>query len=723
MTFHSNYIHDRPATEDTLGRSHFADALSRSLVLPKDSPGLVVGIEGNWGSGKSTLIGFITKNLSEITEDSMPILVEFNPWMVSNTGALVEALIGQIAASIGKDLSSGKKGIETGQKLLGYVGLLKHLKYLKYVPALGWAGHLAEDIPDIAQTVAANAEQGADAGQKAIDDFKKLLPSLDLPQKKNEVVAALDELDRPIVVVIDDLDRLPAEEIRAMIQAIKAVGDFPRVTYLIAYDRSIVARALAADEESGLSYLEKIVQVAYPIPPLSQRQLKKFANGKVLVLLDGLHIILRDYEQERYEEAMSLLTKLARHPRDIVRVVNRLVLSLPATHVEVNVADVIVFEALSQRFPALREAIYTHSSDFTGHFPRGDLISEQDAFDFGGYLAGRDENESKQPWLKHLPKGESDQRISEKACLFLFPTREMGRGDVVFENSLRIADPDRLARLFRMTSIEDVPEVKEIHELLEHPNKLGEALPTDDDKQLLFLLEWLVNYTPSCTSPDVKGCIEKLAEVSNELTGQCRLTDDVARKIATLMECLLRLKSPECDECFLEISQKSPLSIAEKIVLQAVSDQGKWEVQPNSKVSEDRQLISDSALVDRAIQIWMERVREYGDQGTLYKEATLHSILFRFAQFNHQVYDEAYKVISKMCGTNEGLTAFVRYFKENGYSLGDQLMLVEDAEKLAQRIADSTNEDEYQWLIKYLSDEQNIKSIRERAIKLSSPRL
>lgn len=718
MTLHSNYIHDRPATEDTLGRSHFADALSRSLVLPKDSPGLVVGIEGNWGSGKSTLIGYITKNIGKITGDSVPILVEFNPWMVSNTGALVEALIGQIAASIGKDLSSGEKGIKTGQKLLSYVGLLKHLKYLKYVPALGWAGHLAEDVPDIAQTVAAASEQGTDAGQKAIEDFKKLLPSLDLPQKKNEVIAALGDLNRPIVVVVDDLDRLPAEEIRAMIQVIKAVGDFPRVTYLLAYDRSIIARALAADEESGFSYLEKIVQVAYPIPPLSPRQLKKFADVKVRALLDGLDITLRDYEQERYEEAMSLLTKLARHPRDIVRVVNRLVLSLPATHGEVNVADVIVFEALSQRFPALRDAIYTYSSDFTGHFFRDDLISDQDAFDWGGYLTESDKSESKQPWLKHLPKGELDQRISEKACRFLFPTREMGRGDVVFKNSLRIVDPDRLARLFRMTSIEDVPEVKEIHELLMNPKKLGEALPMDDDEQLLFLFEWLVNYTPSCSSPDVKGCVEKLAEVSNELTGQCRLSDEVARKVADLMERLLRLKTPECDESFIWIVKNSPLSIAEKIVLRAASDQGKWEVRHENKVSEDRQLISDSALVDQAIQIWKERVREYAAKGVLYKEANLHSVLYRFAQFNHQVYDEAYKVISKMCENDDGLAAFLKYYKEDGHSLDDQLRLVEDAEKLAQRIADSTIKDEYQWLIKYLGYEQNIKSIREQAIKL-----
>lgn len=718
MASHSNYIHDRPATEDTLGRSHFAEALSHSLVLPKGSPGLVVGIEGNWGSGKSTLIGFITKNLGEITGGNVPIVVEFNPWMVSNSGALVEALIGQIAASIGKDLSSGEKGVEVSQKLIGYVGLLKHLKFLKYIPALEWAGNLVVDISDVAQTVATTSEQGAEAGQKAIDDFKKLLPTLDMPQRKNEVVVALDALDRPIVVVIDDLDRLPVEEIRAMIQAIKAVADFPRITYLLAYDRSIVACALAADEESGFSYLEKIVQVAYPIPPLSQRQLKKFANDKVRSLLDQLHIELRKYEQDRYEEALALLAKLARHPRDIVRVVNRLTLSLPATHGEVNASDVIVFEALAQRFPALREAILNYSIDFTGGFFRGDLIEGDDAFEWGFLFAqdkDRDKDKGRHPWLKHLPKNERDQRIAEKACLFLFPRLEKGDGRINYEDSLRIADPDRLGRLFMMTSIEDVPEAKTVHAWLMDPKKLEDALSLDEGEQLLFLLDWMINYTPSCPTPNVKGCIEKLTEVSHELASQCRLDDEIADKLSQVMTHLLRLKTHECNECFLSIAKNTPLSISEYIVTRAAVDQGKWKPRPSDRADKDNQLISDSDLVDQAIRIWTERVRECDAQGDLYKEANLHSILHRYAQLNDN-YEGAYLAISNMCKTDKGLVAFLEEFREKGVS--NQFTLVEDAKNLVQRITKSTLKDEYKWIVDMLSSEEAIKFVSEQSARL-----
>ncbi|MDX8385003.1 MAG: P-loop NTPase fold protein [Gallionella sp.] len=710
----SNYIHDLPSVEDALGRMHFADALSKSLVLPKGSPGLVVGLEGGWGSGKSTLVGFVTKSLSESDEEHEPILVEFNPWIVSNTGALVEALIGQIAASIGKNFAGGKQGIEASKKLLNYVGLLKNLKY---VPGLSWAGNVIEDLPDLMQTIASAAEHATDVGQKAICDFEKLLPSLDISQKRDEVIKAISELDRPIVVVIDDLDRLPVEEIRAMIQTIKAVADFPRVTYLLAYDRQIIARALASDEKSGLQYLEKIVQVAYPIPPLSQRQLKKFANNKVHDLLKTLDITLRPYEEDRFERGLNLLTKLARHPRDIVRVVNRLTLSLPMTNGGVNAVDVIVFEALSQRFPELREAIREHSTDFINNFFREDQIENRDEIDWSEFFTNDGEEKAQYPWQKHLPKDTYDQSVTNKACLFLFTPQEKEGIAILAEDYLGIADPDRLARLFSLTSIEEVPEAKEIHELLQNPEKLQNILQLDECEQMNFWLEWLNNYTPSCPAPDINGCVEKLSEVSKDLTNQHRLTSKEADKFSGLMEKLLRLRCDGYEGIFLSIAQNAPLSISETVLLTAASEIGKWGNAKEYRVAHDKQLITDDDVVDNAIQIWLNRVRDSISQDELYKEANLTRVLYRYAQFNNDAYRDTYNAIYKVIKTDKGLAAFLRYFVEGSHVLRDRLMLVEDAKKFMRRIAKSEMKEEYSWLVKLLGEENTIQFVREQAAK------
>src|SRR5687768_302274 len=77
------FLPDTPHGEDRFGRSPFARALAGALVLPVNVDGLVVGIEGAWGSGKTFVINQIKSILREDKSD--PIVVDFNPWVVSGT--------------------------------------------------------------------------------------------------------------------------------------------------------------------------------------------------------------------------------------------------------------------------------------------------------------------------------------------------------------------------------------------------------------------------------------------------------------------------------------------------------------------------------------------------------------------------------------------------------------------------------------------------------------
>ena len=695
MASDSHFLHDLPATEDVFGREHFAKNLAHSLVLSIGSPGLVVGIEGEWGSGKSTLIGLIKKNIEISEEGKKTIVIDFNPWMVSTTGALVEALIGQIAASIGKKVTRGQKGINASQKLINYVSLLKSLKY---IPGLSSVGCAAEDA--------------AKAGQETLNDIKKLLPGLDLTQKKKEVIEALNEFKHSIIVIVDDLDRLPAEEIRSTMQAIKAVADFPQITYLLAYDPTIIARALADNEKSGLSYLEKIVQVAYPLPPLSQRQLKRFAAGKIYKLLQRSGITLRKYEEDRYEEAIVLMTKLSRHPRDVIRITNRLYLSLPATHNEVNAADVIVFEALSQRFPEICRAILKHSADFTGQFYKNDLIHEQDAIDWGIFM-GSNKDRTEQAWVKHLPKEDVfDHQILTRSCLFLFE-KNSEDNDAKFEDHLRIAAPNRLARLFNLTSIEEVPEVRDIHKLLSDPSELEKEINNQNYEEKLSLLNWLITYAPSCDLSVFGECVEKLTKISQQFINQSLMSDELASRISDLMIRLLRLKFSGYQQCFHDIVNDSPLSISEMVLVLAAQDQGKWKMGPSDKVDNPHQLISDGELVDSAIKTWTNRVRESIRKNTLFQEVHLFTILHCFAQFNND-YIEVHAAIDQMCKTKNGLTRFLKLFNQENIVLPNFKILIEDAEKLNQHILNFSITEKYEWLVTFLSQEENIESIKNQ---------
>lgn len=712
------YISDRPSKSDALGRNHFAKSLAHSLLFVNEGDGLVVGIEGSWGTGKSTVIGFVKKELCDSNDASLkPIIVDFNPWMVSNTGALVDTLVTQIAAAIHLNTEAPEKAIKAGQKLLGYVGLLKHLKhlkYLKYVPGIGLAVHIAGDAAEIAETIGESAK----SAQEALDDTEKLLPTLDLAKKKAEVVEALHELDRPIVVIVDDLDRLPADEIRLIVQMIKAVADFPGTTYLLAYDREIVANALGnGDRAAGLSYLEKIVQLAYPIPPLFQHQLRNFVDSKLKEVLEMLDLNLRDYEFANYGKAVELVTRLARQPRDIVRLMNRLILSLPAIQNEVNVVDVIVFEALSLRFPTIRDSVHRHPVDFIGHTFRGDSDEEAEMNRIAWAMTNSKKGNEESPWEKHLPTEELDLVIAKKACTFLFPSLSKQR-EKVPEHELRMADPDRLARYFRMTSLDDVPEVSEVHKGLENPKVLAKMLENTDGPDLAFLLEWIFNYAPSCPAPDTYGSIKELTCAASNVDSTGGLTKDLAQLFAKVLTLLLRQSSPDKrDQCFNLIVTKAPLSISEPILLKATTEQGKWHMCPEKVKPVGMRLVASGLVVDEAIKAWSDRVRESIQHGTLGNETQMHSILYRFAQLNF-AYIETYDAVAKICLTEDGLKKFLSVFVEGSpFNTVDNFSLVEDAQVLADRIAGSNLKEEYAWLATLITSDKYLNAIKAQAMR------
>lgn len=71
----------------------------------------------------------------------------------------------------------------------------------------------------------------------------------------------------PILIGIDDLDRLTADEVRLVFQLIKANADFPNLVYLTLFQRDIVEGNLEkAKSGSGKDFLEKVVQVGFDVP-------------------------------------------------------------------------------------------------------------------------------------------------------------------------------------------------------------------------------------------------------------------------------------------------------------------------------------------------------------------------------------------------------------------------------------------------------------------------
>ena len=103
---------------DGLGFKEIASRVAKSLVDHASSAGFVIGVNGAWGSGKSSLLYLISDELGKINELERPTTISFSPWLVGNRDALLASLFGQLAEAISKvQLARGDSTGETKRKV------------------------------------------------------------------------------------------------------------------------------------------------------------------------------------------------------------------------------------------------------------------------------------------------------------------------------------------------------------------------------------------------------------------------------------------------------------------------------------------------------------------------------------------------------------------------------------------------------------------------------
>lgn len=256
---------DRPITDpsdDRLGLKDFADDLARTLIADdgRSSRGIVIGLEGAWGSGKSSVLNLVAACLRARAEST--VLVRFDPWLVSNRDDLIAAFLRELENAI--DPNRRNQGLvnEAVSTIAEYGRMLSPAANL-VIPGSG--------------TV---LRSGIEVLSKAI------APSGGLTEMRSKVETVLAELDRPVVVLIDELDRIENAEVRTVAQLVRSVLDFKGISYLLAYDPKRVAEALGGGQSGrGEAYLEKIVQQRVPLPAQVPAALRSLLNAEFRALM------------------------------------------------------------------------------------------------------------------------------------------------------------------------------------------------------------------------------------------------------------------------------------------------------------------------------------------------------------------------------------------------------------------------------------------------------
>ena len=186
-------------------------------------------------------------------------MLEFNPWQWADRNELFHGFFKEIAAALGGGLDDDGKRARDWERYAGYLQAALRLTSGSPTPTV--AAVLA---PTFALFAIAPFLSGTSkilvtalavvfgaltilvlASERVatfVGDLLRLRQTGSEPgiqAAKNKVRDQLMTLEKPLLVIMDDVDRLPPDEIRLLFQLVKINADFPNLVYLLCFNRGV----------------------------------------------------------------------------------------------------------------------------------------------------------------------------------------------------------------------------------------------------------------------------------------------------------------------------------------------------------------------------------------------------------------------------------------------------------------------------------------------------
>lgn len=325
--------------DDDLTFAPFALRVAQGILNYSQDETFILSLEGEWGSGKTTLINFIESKI----KDKVGIL-HFNPWLITDINQVTKLFFTELM----KIILSKSFDVKQQEDIK---------KYFKIFASLILPESLEVDI-GIVKIGYKPKETLLDEEEQSLDDIKKCINCY------------LKKLDNKIVIVIDDIDRLTDKETEFIFRLIKGIADFDNLIYILLYDKNVVSKSLEKFKaENGQKYLEKIVQYPLSVPKPHKVTIKNLLFkelDEIFSKLDqeGVKYI---FDEKMWNEIPSIINNYIKTVRDINQIVNIISFEYPIIAEDVNFTDFFIISLIKLKNYELYELIQHQPNNFFLH--------------------------------------------------------------------------------------------------------------------------------------------------------------------------------------------------------------------------------------------------------------------------------------------------------------------------------------------------------------------
>jgi uncharacterized protein YjbI with pentapeptide repeats/GTPase SAR1 family protein len=311
-------ITDDIAIHPILDFNLYTDAIVK--IIKGSFPKFTIGLFGDWGTGKTTLMNSIYAKLQNGNHAVRPTLVRFETWRYEREEQF--ALI-PLLKTIAFALPNEKQFQPLKQKLKrGAIGFLKK-------------------TPDIVSSIISKySENAGKIAEEAIDSFRKefnskveLLAEVDkdtlyfdgFEDIQNEIkdIRQKNSAFR-IVVFIDDLDRCSPTKTLEVLESIKVFLGMEGFVYVIGLSHDIVTKLIDIEyKETGVKgeqYIKKMIQIPITLPKWDNKDIAKLIQD-----FKDKELIHKNYRDMIDQELISIAVE--NNPRELKRFLNNFIVA------------------------------------------------------------------------------------------------------------------------------------------------------------------------------------------------------------------------------------------------------------------------------------------------------------------------------------------------------------------------------------------------------------
>lgn len=337
--------------EDEYGFCEIAKKLAPSLIAATKTDGMVVGIEGKWGSGKTSLLNFLTAELETQKNERLRV-INLPPWLHGDANMLVDALFRQMIPSLEEEeqqTQPEKKWHPFNRRKASQIGQIMG----RYAAKAGRGLSPLLKLAGVLYPSAVQAGEFLDRGSKYLD---KALQETSVSDLKQQIADRLEKSRLKFVVLLDDLDRLEPKQTSEVIRLVRSVADFPHVVYCLCYDRETLKHALEHDlnVKDGHAYLQKIVQQTFAMPLPEPFDLRHSLLEKLRKLYKEVNDKpLSEEEDSDLRSAVDREGNRLEVLRDVPLVLNAVKFSYPQLKRDVYFPDICWIQIVRAKHPNL----------------------------------------------------------------------------------------------------------------------------------------------------------------------------------------------------------------------------------------------------------------------------------------------------------------------------------------------------------------------------------